>query len=145
MEPAKFIVELQQRLLMPAYAEDSWCPLCDCVLDAAARHPGLCSAGGDRTRRHLAARNLVGQLASEAGFRPELEKEGLLPPSPDEPDSRGRRPADVFIPCWSHGAPAAFDLAVSSPQRQEALPLCTQGVGKAVEAYENTKRQHLAT
>ena len=145
MSPAEFGVELQRRLLMRPYDADTWCPFCDGVLDSAARHPALCPAGGDRTRRHHAARNLVGQLAAEAGLRPELEKPGLLPPSPEEPDASGRRPADIYLPVWRHGAPAALDLAISSPQRREALQLASSGVGKAAADYEVTKRQHLHT
>ena len=145
MDPAAFLVQVRRRLLVPVYDNDAWCPQCDCVLDAAGRHPGMCCAGGDRTRRHHAVRNLVCNFAAEAGLRPELEKPDLLPPDPEKPDSHGRRPADVFLPSWCHGAPAAFDLAVSSPQRQEALQLVALGPGKAVQAYEHTKRQHLHT
>jgi len=57
----------------------------------------------------------------------------------------GRRPADFFIPSWSHGAPAAFDLAVSSPQRQAALARNFREVGAAAALYEDTKRTHLNT
>ena len=142
MNPPEFVTELQRRLLMRLYDQDTWCPLCDGVLDTAARQ---CSAGGDRTRRHHAARNLVGQLAQEAGLRPELEKPGLLPPSPDEPDGAARRPADVYLPSCFQGAPAALDLAVSSPQRLEALLLAKDGIGVAAAAYEQSKRSSLNT
>ena len=51
--------------------------------------------------------------AKAAGLSPEVERAGLLPPRPEElggPEdgsSRGqggRRPADVWVPCWGlHG------------------------------------------
>ena len=42
------------------------------------------------------------------------------------PETNRRRPAEVYIPSWTGGAPAAFDLAVTSPQRQDILALASQ-------------------
>ena len=92
--------------------------------------------------RHNAARNLTSSFAAAAGFNPELERPGLLPPRPDDVRVSGRRPADVYIPSWFHGAPAAFDFAVSSPHRQAARILAMQGVGCAAQEYEMVKRSH---
>jgi len=144
-EPAEFTTELRRRLLAPVYKEECWCPCCDAVLDVHGRHAVACSGGGDRTTRHHAARNEVGRFAAEAGQNPELEKPGLLPPGPDNPGSNLRRPADVFLPSWSNGAPAALDLAVTSPQRQDILRQASLRGAAAAEAYECYKRQYLDT
>ena len=81
-----------------------------------------------------------------AGCRPDLERGNLLPPRPDEAAVAGaRRPADVFIPSWRAGSPAALDLAVTSPQRQAALQLASKEVGAAAKLDENHKRQYLDT
>jgi len=144
-EPAEFVVELKRRLLVPLFSEDSWCPVCDAVLDTKGRHAGTCAGAGDRTCRHHAARNEVGLFATTAGMHLELEKPGLLPPSPDTPGSNLRRPADVFLPSWSGGAPAALDLAITSPQRLDVLRQASLRKGAAAEAYEVYKRNYLDT
>ena len=145
MAPEEFVTELKTRLLMDQYSEDTWCPLCDCVLDRRGRHAGLCAAGGDRVRKHNGARNRVGQFADAARMRPELEKPGLLQPCPDQPDANRRRPADVYVPSWSHGSPAAFDLAITSPHRQDIVLQASTKTGAAAEAYEQFKRLYLDT
>jgi len=146
LEAGEFLVELRRRLLLDVYEEDSYCPLCDGVLDKRGGHPGLCAGGGDRTLRHNAARNCTGRFAAAAGLGPVLEKPGLLQPSPDDPSQTSRRrPADVYLPTWSSGAPAALDFAITSPQRQDVLEGASREAGAAATAYEATKRQYLDT
>ena len=69
-----FLAELRRRLGVPDAARDTWCPRRDGILDPHSNHAGMCLAGGDRTRRHHAARGLVAALATCAGLVPELEK-----------------------------------------------------------------------
>ena len=127
------------------FSADTWCPVCDAVLDTQGRHAGTCAGAGDRTCRHHAARNEVGHFANAAGLHPELEKPGLLPPSPDTPGSNLRRPANVFLPSWPGGAPAALDLAITSPQRLGVIRQASLRKGAAAEAYEVHKRNYLNT
>ena len=95
---------------------------------------------------HNGARNLCARFADSAGLNPTLEQPHLLPPKPDDPaGSNLRRPADVFVPSWSHGQPAAFDLAITSPQRQSTLGQAASQVGSAARSYEDHKRSHLHT
>ena len=143
--PEEFVSELRQRLLLDVFAEDSWCPLCDAVLDRKARHCAAFSCGGDRVCRHNAARNLVGRFASAAGLHPELEKAGLLQHSPDQPSANLRRPADVFMPSGSNGSPVALDLAITTPHRIGISSLAAQRSGAAAEEYEQHKRRYLDT
>ena len=103
------------------------------------------SCGGDRTRRHHSVRNLIGRHAEEAGANPELEKPGLLPPAPEQPNANRRRPADVFLPTWFGGMPAALDIAVTSPHRQDIVSVASNRVGAAAEAYDGFKRNYLNT
>ena len=123
------------------FSADIWCPACDCVLDRKGRHAATCACWGDRTRRHHAARNRIGVFAGAAGLNPELEKPGLLQPSPEQPDANGRRPADIFIPTW----PAALDVAITSPQRLDAPHAAITTAGAAAEACEWHKRAYLGT
>ena len=62
MEPAVFTAELRVRLRVPESSTDAWCPKCDAILDSHGHHAGMCIAGGERTLRHNALRDL------EAGF-----------------------------------------------------------------------------
>ena len=95
--------------------------------------------------KHNAARNLVASFANKGGLHPALERPGLLQPSPEQPDAQRRRPADVFLPSWEGGRPAALDLAITCPQRQDLRALAAQRSGAAAKAYEQTKREYLGT
>ena len=88
-EPAEFVIELQQRLLLPVLSEENWCPLCDGVMDTKAHHARCCVAGGERTTRHHAVRNEGGQFAAAASLHPAVEKPGLLPPCPENQRREG--------------------------------------------------------
>ena len=145
-EPAEFNTELHRRLGAKLFGQDDFCPLCDAVMDTHGFHASVCTCGGDKTAGHNAARNEVFHIAAGAGCQPDLETGGLLPPRPDEPtDTGARRPADVFVPNWHGGAPAALDLAITSPQRQAALSLASGEAGAAARLYEQRKRMFLDT
>jgi len=139
--PAEDLVNgTRQRLCMLESPEDDWCPLCDQVLDARGHHPRTCCAGGDRTRRHNATRNKGFNFAKSAGCNPELEKSNLLLPSkPEDTTNTLRRPADVFLPTWTHGLPAALDFAITAPQRRGLRRLPWQQRANTVTQSETTK------
>ena len=59
MEPAVFNAELRVRLSIPESGSDTWCPKCDAILDTYGHHSGMCAAGGERTQRHNALRDLI--------------------------------------------------------------------------------------
>ena len=146
MEPAAFLSELRVRLQVPDAASDTWCPLCDAVLDHNSHHAGMCVAGGERTQRHHAVRDLVHTWCQRAGLRPEREKLGLLLPTGPEDmnNSQARRPADVYLPAFA-GSPTAFDFAITAPQRQETLAQASVRTAAAAEAYARHKELHLHT
>ena len=146
MEPAAFLSELRVRLQVPDAASDTWCPLCDAVLDHHSHHAGMCIAGGEHTQRHHAVRDLVHTWCQRAGLRPEREKSGLLLPNgpEDTNSSQARRPADVYLPTFA-GSPTAFDFAVTAPQRQETLAQASVHTAAAAEAHARHKELHLHT
>ena len=146
LEPAEFVIELQVRLSMEVYPVESFCPLCDSILNSYGFHAGHCVCGGDWTACHNAARNILAAFAKNAGLSSETERPHLLPPRYEDPSDSGlRRPADVYIPSWRNGSPAAIDLAIVSPQRLDLLAHSSQVVGWAASEYDIKKRLHLGT
>ena len=145
MEPAVFLTELRLRLGVPEASSDAWCPRCDSVLDRHSLHAGVCIAGGERTRRHHAVREVVLRWADRAGLQPEREKPDLLlPQRPEDCRLAARRPADVYLPCFG-GFPTALDIAITAPQRRESLVEAGKQGGSAAAAYARVKAQHLNT
>jgi len=150
---------LQRWLRIPFTEEDVWCPCCDGIMDTFADHALSCCGGGDRTRRHNLIRNEAYYSAAAAGCFPELERPGLLPPRPlqgaryedgarpEESDERpeARRPADVYVPRWRAGPPAAWDFAVTSGLRDDALLISTTDKEAALTRYEDFKQSFKST
>ena len=125
---------------------ESWCPLCDAVMDSKGHHCRQCSAGGDRTVRHNKLRNEVFSFTcSQAGIPAELEKASLLLPARPDASSNQRRPADIYLPSWYGGLPAALDFAVTSPNLSLVAGRAAQEALHAAKSYSETKRAHLGT
>ena len=85
MRPAEFAVEVKKRLRVDLYPRGGFCPFCHETLDVKGDHALLCAAGGDRTIRHHAMRNLFAHLCDGAGLRADLEPEHVLIPDSDHP------------------------------------------------------------
>ena len=159
MEPVLFATMLQRRLRVPFSEEESWCPLCDGIMDCFGDHALTCCGGGDRVRRHNLIRNEAYHSAAAASFHPELEKPDLLPmrplngstyedgsrPSADEDRPEARRPADVYVPRWRSGPPAAWDFAVTSGLRDDVLSDSCTDREAALNQYEDFKESYKAT
>ena len=142
LEPAAFNAEVRHRLGVPDASEDTWCPQCDAVLDCRSFHAGVCAAGGKRTQRHNAVRDLLASWCARAGLQPEKERrELLLPQRPDDCGVQRRRPADIYLPCLQ-GSPSALDLAITGFQRIETLPQASQASGSSAAAYASVKSSH---
>lgn len=145
MEKATFLAELRLRLGVADAPADSWCPRCDGIMDMLSHHAGSCIAGGERTQRHHAVRDVVFTWAAKAGLHPEKERPSLLlPQHPDDMRTAHRRPADVYLPALA-GSPAALDFAVTAHQRPETLALASNQTGAAADAYARHKESHLNT
>ena len=57
----------------------------------------------------------------------------------------GRRPADVYLPRWRRGTPAALDFAVTSGLRSDLVNSSAEDGSAATKAYEDFKCSHLDT
>ena len=56
-----------------------------------------------------------------------------------------RRPADVYLPQWRHGAPAALDFAVTSGLRSDNVRRSAVDGTAAVVLYEDFKYSYMDT
>ena len=155
VDPFLYRTMIQRWLRLPLHESEYHCPFCDEVVDKYGDHCLTCSCGGDRTKRHNLLRNEVFHLCNSTGLNPELERPGLLKPRPltgsaqesgaERDPNATRRPADVFLPRWRRGAPAALDLAVTSGLRADTLNKTIDDGSSAVKAYEHHKRSYLDT
>ena len=76
--------------------------------------------------RHNAIRDVVYSAAQSAALAPSKEMPNLIADSLS-------RPADVFLPTWSHGRPAALDIHVISPLQQQTLGEAASTPGHALQ------------
>jgi len=101
---------------------------------------------------------MVYHAAAAANLHPELERPGLLPQRPifgslhedgssfnHDSDPSARRPADVYIPRWRAGPPAAWDFAVTSGLRLESMADSVRDPDLVSTKYEDFKRSHQDT
>ena len=96
---------------------------------------------------------MVYYAAAAVNLHPELEKPGLLPQRPlsgslyengaahsdAHSDPSSRRPADVYIPRWRSGPPAAWDFAVTSAMRLDVIASTVSDPDAALTQYEDFK------
>ena len=154
-DPILYKTMIKRWLRLPLYECEFHCPFCNEVVDKYGDHCLTCSCGGDRTKRHNLIRNEIFYICHSAGLNPELERPGLLQPRPiagavqengalRDPNAN-RRPADVFLPKWRRGAPAALDLAITSGLRNDMVQKSVEDGGSAAKAYEHFKRSHMQT
>ena len=135
---------------------ENQCPYCDETINKYADHGLTCSCGRDRTKRHNLLRNEIFYFCSSSGLNPELERPGLLlqqrphmgsyceDGSSSDFNNR-RRPADIYLPRWRRGVPAALDFAVTSGLRSDIVKKSAVDGSTALVQYESFKRSHLDT
>ena len=82
---------------------------------------------------------------ADAGINAELEKANLLLPSRPQESSNNRHPADIYLPFWYGGRPAALDFAVTSPQQASVVGAASREPLHAAKTYSAHKRDYLNT
>ena len=101
----------------------------------------------------LGGSNAAFHVTAAANLGPELEKPGLLPQRPtlgstyecgastgqQDNDSGWRRPADVYLPRWRSGPPAALDFAITSGLKPDSLADAVHNRDRICAKYEDIK------
>ena len=126
LQDREFRCSLRYWLGVPLHNCPYPCPECRGTADIFGDHQVGCGGNGDRISRHNNIRDVVFTAAQSAAFAPSKEAPGLVIGSLS-------RPADVFLPSWSCGRPAALDIHVISPLQQQTLSEASVTPGHALQ------------
>ena len=101
-------------------------------LDHFGHHALSCKNGSDVVSRHNRIRDTLFEFCQRAGLGAQLEAGSSL-----GHEARQTRPADVLIPNWELGKPAAIDLCVTSPLNLDTLQVaCVTPSSAAMQAEQ---------
>ena len=126
MQDKEFNSCLKYWLGIPLHSAPHLCPACRTSADEYGDHQVGCGGNGDRITRHNAVRDVIFSAAQSAALGPSREAQGLIPESLS-------RPADVFLPTWQGGRPAALEVHVISPLQQTLIHEAAFSPGHALE------------
>ena len=114
-------------------SEESPCSVCKRPADPFGDHDVGCGGNGDRIFRHNTISDIISSAAQTAALCPRKEAPSLVPGS-------SSRPADIYLPIWERGHPAAMDVTVISPLQQLTLSGASSIAGHALQVAEERKR-----
>ena len=117
---------------VPLHSTRYCCPECRSTSDPFGDHQVGCGGNGDRIVCHNAIRDVLFLAARSAALAPTREAPSVVP------DSQSR-PADILLPTWSRGHPAALDVTVISPLQQQTLHAAASTPGHALQVSVQRK------
>ena len=123
---------LQYWLGLQMFEEHPRCPVCHSTSDHFGDHYVGCGGNADRIIRHNSLRDAVFSAAQTAALAPRKDVPSLIPGTQN-------RPADVFLPCWKGGRPAALDITVISTMQQLTIRSAAEIQGHALLVEEERK------
>ena len=129
----EFRLCLRYWLGLPLSSDSVTCPICTRPSDPLGDHALACGGNNDRVLRHNAIRDVIFTAAQSPALSPRREAPSLVPNSLS-------RPADVFLPHWSQGRPAALDVTVISSLQPQTLQQALSTQGSALAVAEQRKR-----
>ena len=129
----EFRLCLQYWLGVRMMEEGSKCPVCQATTDGFGDHQVSCGGNGDRIHRHDSLRDALFSVAQSAALAPRREVPALMPGTKS-------RPADLYLPCWKRGRPAALDVTVISPLQKLTIKGAATTQGHALGVGEERKR-----
>ena len=124
---------LQYWLGLTMVGENHSCPVCQSPADTLGDHQVGCGGNGDRIFRHNAIRDVIYSAAQSAALCPRKEAPALIPGALS-------RPADIYLPNWEGGRPAALDVTVISPLQRLTISGASSVAGHALQVAEERKR-----
>ena len=127
LQDQEFKCCLRYWLGVPLHSNPYPCPECSATADPFGDHQVGCGGNGDRISRHNAVRDVIFAVAQSAALGPSKEVLGLVP-------SSLARPADVFLPHWYLGRPAALDVHITSPLQEQTIAEAAFTPGHALQA-----------
>ena len=128
----EFHVCLLYWLGLPIFSHQSNCSICHTTTDRFGDHQVGCSGNGDRIFCHNSIRDAIFSAAQSAALAPRKEFPSLIP-------DRQCRPADIFLPHWDRGLPAALDVSVISTLQQRTLIGAAESQGHALSVCVERK------
>ncbi|KAL5474730.1 hypothetical protein EMCRGX_G026718 [Ephydatia muelleri] len=134
LDPDEFQVALKWWLGMDTSSQLRclYCP--DHQLDPLGHHAVTCKGGGDVVLRHNSLRDVFAQFCHRARLGGQLEVGHGY-----GAESSLSRLADILVPNWMIGKPAAFDLTVVSPLNSTTLNEAGARSGSAARKAEVRK------
>ena len=116
----------------PMFGASPQCSICHVAADHFGDHHVGCGGNGDRIFHHDSIRDAIFYAAQSAALAPRKELPSLIPGCQN-------RPADVFLPHWDRGLPAALDISVTSTLQQQTLQGAAETQGYALSICEECK------
>ena len=116
LQGQEFRCFLRYWLGVPLHSTNYCFPECSSTADPFGDHQVGCGGNGDRIARHNAIRDILFLAARSAALAPTREAPSVVP------DSRSRS-ADILLPTWSRGRPAALDVT-AAPQGWNSFQSC---------------------
>ena len=111
---------------------DGACPVCHSATDPFGDHHVGCGGNSDRILRHNSLRDAIFTAAQTAALAPRRELPSLIPGSMS-------RPADVYLPSWERGRPAALDVTVISTMQSATIQGASTIQGHSLQVGEARK------
>ena len=108
------------------------CPICSSAGDPHGDHQVGCGGNGDQIHRHDSIRDAVFSAAQSAALAPQKEVPALI-------TGTCSRPADIYLPNWMRGQPAALDVIVISTLQQQTLEGAATTQGHALSMGKERK------
>eukprot|EP00731_Ephydatia_muelleri_P018966 Em0011g1006a len=138
LDPPEFQMALKWWLGLDTSQNGSSCSFCPShALDPLGHHALTCKSGGDSIFRHNSLRDAFWESCKLACIAGQIEAGSGL----DVEGSR-TRPADILLPNWEFGKPAALDFTITSALNPSTLNEASVMAGSAASAAE--VRKHVA-
>ena len=132
LQDKEFRLCLDYWLGLRLFEDGSICPICQVAADPFGDHQVGCGGNGDRIHRHDSIRDAHFSAAQPAALAPRREVPSLIPGS-------SSRPADIYLPIWDRGRPAALDVTVISTMQQQTQAGAANTPGHALRVGEERK------